>query len=749
YSSTTRGGGAIKVVADRLELSGKILANGEYRRDYGTGSGGSIWLQVGTLVGGAEGLARIESNGGSGTYAYGGGSGGRVAINYGALENFDVATQVSARGGKGHHGQSGGAGTIYLKDTVAGTDQLRVDNSSIGLSNVSATVLDGVLASHVVIKGARIEQAGDITQNHLELTDSIWSQGGATEITDFNLVNSTWSQNGHALSVTTTYQVSGGQLIHNGDFTPPGGTTLVVDGHSYSLAADATWDRVEVTNGGRITTPEGVSATLTANQITVDATSNIDVSAKGNLPSAAVGYYTGGSYGGRGGTYSSYTTNTPYGSYLEPADLGMGGKSYSSTTRGGGAIKVVADRLELSGKILANGEYKRDYGTGSGGSIWLQVGTLVGGADTTARIQANGGTGSQHFYGGGSGGRIAIYYAALEQFNLETQVTAKGAKYGSYQGGEDGTIHTEQVTIATSVVKSSLSNILPTAVEQIDLFFINTIDPTSFTLADVVLSQDGQPLVISAIHQISSVQYQLQLLAPLNDGLYALTVGPEILADNGKGMDQDGDGLIGEAFEDQYQTQFTIDTQAPISPTVDAAPAPMTNTVSQRQITLSGNREAGTSLWVNGTLKVANGNGLWSYSQPLQEGDNTLVLISQDLAGNVSTPVELLFNVDSVAPVITAITPVTGSYLNTPPASIDVSVVEAGSGIDVDASTLTLTRSTTQVTGHWQHTGSQLSFTPDIAFTEGVYQLRGSVKDLGGLASTEHTSLFVIDQTPP
>ncbi len=147
------------MVADSLELSGKILANGAYKRYHGTGSGGSIWLQVGTLAGDAGTTARIQANGGTGSQSfYGGGSGGRIAIYYAAAENFNLETQVSAKGAKYGSNIGGAAGTIYLKDTVSGTDQLRVDNSGIGLTNVSYTLLEEVLPSQVVVKGARVEQ---------------------------------------------------------------------------------------------------------------------------------------------------------------------------------------------------------------------------------------------------------------------------------------------------------------------------------------------------------------------------------------------------------------------------------------------------------------------------------------------------------------------------------------------------------------------------------------------------------------
>ncbi|MCP3669540.1 MAG: hypothetical protein GY814_03735, partial [Gammaproteobacteria bacterium] len=182
---------------------------------------------------------------------------------------------------------------------------------------------------------------------------------------------------------------------------------------------------------------------IITDKLLIDAGSKIDVSNRGNKPSSEVGRFSGGSYGGYGGIYSNYTTNAPYGDYLAPYELGMGGRRKSSdVTRGGGAIKIIANVLELSGQILANGQAYSYYGTGSGGSIWLDVGTLKGDIDGTARIMANGG-GTSSDYGTGSGGRIAIYYSTLDDFDIISQVYATSAKSTYAQSGAAGTVYSK------------------------------------------------------------------------------------------------------------------------------------------------------------------------------------------------------------------------------------------------------------------------------------------------------------------
>ncbi|WP_275100520.1 fibronectin type III domain-containing protein, partial [Sedimenticola hydrogenitrophicus] len=305
------------------------------------------------------------------------------------------------------------------------------------------------------------------------------------------------------------------------------------------------------------------------------------------------------------------------------------------------------------------------------------------------------------------------------------------------------------MNIATSVIRISAEGVVASALDRFNVIFINTIDQSSFTVDDVVLTRAGQGIPVSEITKISDVEYQVVLSSSLGDGVYDLTIGPNILAENGLGMDQDDDGVAGEAQDDRYQTQFTVDTLAPAALSVDAALAPVVHASSTRLIMLTGNRESDTAVWVNGVQQVSRGSGAWSFSQTVAEGMNSLLLTARDAAGNASLPVEVLYNVDSVAPVVTGIVPAPNSYLKVVPATLDVTVVETGSGVDVAGSTLFVSRGATMIPGSWLLNGNVLHFAPDVAFIEGVYQLRGKVRDLGGLESSEASVLFVIDQTPP
>lgn len=113
----------------------------------------------------------------------------------------------------------------------------------------------------------------------------------------------------------------------------------------------------------------------------------------------------GGVYGGR--AYGNTTAS--YGSIREPTDLGSNGKS-GATWAGGGAIMLdVVGTLTVNGTIRSRGGLKTATGGGcggSGGSIFLKVGTLAGAS--AGLIDANQSSFDDAIYTG-SGGRIAVH----------------------------------------------------------------------------------------------------------------------------------------------------------------------------------------------------------------------------------------------------------------------------------------------------------------------------------------------------
>jgi hypothetical protein len=221
---------------------------------------------------------------------------------------------------------------------------------------------------------------------------------------------------------------------------------------------------LRVAEHARITHPETTLTydailDLEAGELTIDATSSIDVSARGYLGGQGyeeaghtirdaagnelqrAGRHNGGSYGGLGGHYSDVAEqpNPIYGSLTDPIDLGSGGGAYGNTDGGdgGGRIFILADTLVNDGAIRADGGAipNTPAGMGSGGTVNLNVGTLSG----TGTIEADGGTRDGQDGVGGGGGRIAIRYSTGMSLPVGN-VRAIGGD-GYYADGQSGTLY--------------------------------------------------------------------------------------------------------------------------------------------------------------------------------------------------------------------------------------------------------------------------------------------------------------------
>ncbi|AZZ92957.1 hypothetical protein EUZ85_20375 [Hahella sp. KA22] len=755
-ASFSTGGGAIKVIVDRLELDGKILANGSGGANrMGAGSGGSVWIEAGVIVGSGS----IAANGGNrvNTTEGGGGGGGRVAIYYDELESFDVSTQVKALGGRRVHGnyESGAAGTIFIRNKVSGEEKLIIDNRGLDDANVARTGLSGSYPMPVEIYNARIKV---IDANFLKLVafNVHVAQKGDAKIGSLFFTNSVWQQSGNKLNITDEYSFIGGGFDTKGDLSLPN-NELVVDNFTYTVFSDQNWKTITLKNGGVLTTgvPSGSltqALIVKASSINVEAGSRIDVSGKGGLPDAEVCAHCGGSYGGVGGTpVNGQENKSAYGDYRQPVLPGTGGAggNGSSGVRGAGAVKIIADWLNLDGEVKADGDYAKSQsesgaGGGSGGSIWLDIGILSG----SGRILANGGAGD--YAGGGAGGRVAVYYSVLNAFDFASQVEVNGgkARHSGFTPGQDGSVYTEQKHINTYVTGLSVTEYVADKVQEITLSFVNEIDPASFSIDDILLVGDSSSVSITALEQIDGVQYRIRFSAPLEDGTYRLTVGPDIKTKDGLGMDQNHNGAPNEA-DDAFVASFVVDTEKPAAPTVTSHNVSTPVLINARVINLSGVKEPGTLLWLNGKRVSGQEDVNWSVSNiALQEGDNQLSLKVGDLAGNFSEEVILAINVDSQAPEVLLMAP--SGIINSSDNSIRVKAEDVGaSGLSLKGASVAVYRNGLAVTGELALASGEYIFTATAPLLEGSYKVVVKVADTHGNISAPKEYTFILDSTKP
>ena len=126
-----------------------------------------------------------------------------------------------------------------------------------------------------------------------------------------------------------------------------------------------------------------------------------------------------------------------------------------------------------------------------------------------------------------------------------------------------------------------------------------------------------------------------------------------------------------------------------------------------------------------------------------------MVIHARDDLDNQTASVTVRFFVDSVAPVVNSINPSNNTFSNTAASQIVVDFLETGTGLDLAASTMTITRDVFVVEGDWAATANTLTFVPVNGFVEGDYQVNIRLTDNVALQSPIASSSFTFDQTPP
>lgn len=175
----------------------------------------------------------------------------------------------------------------------------------------------------------------------------------------------------------------------------------------------------------------------------------------------------GGAHGGNSGQGAQNSAPVgPYGSSTNPAFLGASGAGdTASAGAGGGRMTLtIGDTLDINGSITANGTDANGgvggfgSGGGAGGAIYIDAASITGSGD----IQALGGTGGDvanvnQQGGGGSGGRVAVYYetdtdSLVDGLAAETAAAGGNAGAGSVvaTAGNDGSLYTSQYTAPTA-----------------------------------------------------------------------------------------------------------------------------------------------------------------------------------------------------------------------------------------------------------------------------------------------------------
>ncbi len=368
-------------------------------------SGGSIYVTAQNL----EGSGSFTADGGSGSPWFysqmrGGGGGGRIAVYYTTSSFTGIS---SAKGGK-VGGSSGYDGTVVFIDTTRNRvypgPSFRFQENDAPFSY-----------AQIILNNSFTDIEGTVS---LSSTEVQVNQGSVFNLNTPGVLT---------LTAATLHLDKDSTLILSGN------ETLNVNS-------------VLLTNNSTITHLPEREISLKIPILTIDPTSSLSADGMGSSagPGTEPTSLGGAGYGGKGGygSYYSqyYTGGGTYGSAFQPTDLGSG----HTGMPGGGAIRLdISDTLTLDGTITsdappnnANTYPPSPYPGSSGGSIFVTAKNLKGSGSFTA----DGGTGSNSYYGndrgGGGGGRIAVYYTT-SSFNGISSARGGpgGASYGS-----DGTV---------------------------------------------------------------------------------------------------------------------------------------------------------------------------------------------------------------------------------------------------------------------------------------------------------------------
>ncbi|MBS0197771.1 MAG: hypothetical protein JSR77_13535 [Planctomycetes bacterium] len=390
--------------------AGTGSAGGSYGGTGGGGPGGSFTGSGGPTYGSVSQPTSLGSGGGT-TNGSGGRGGGSLRLIVGGTLTVDGT--VAADGGRTGGYTTGSGGSIWITAAgLAGTGSIHADGGpgydtvnwgGGGGGRIAAYYANSSFTGSIsAFGGGGYEQAG--------AGSVCLKQGADPSVTIYD--------NGGMLGITNLRQLEefdhlvvrrGATLSHQAE--QPGGTYLRVLG-TMNINADG---RVDVTGRGY---PCG--------------------SGPGAGSGTGGGGHGGVGGGGPGGGHPGIG-GPRYDSVTLPKDLGSGGGSakWCANRAGGGAIRLdVNEDLVVDGLISADarGLSTTSYhSAGSGGTILIFARTLSG----AGTISAKGGEGHDSInWGGGGGGRIAIY--ACDRAFPTASISVPGGT--GFQSGSPGTI---------------------------------------------------------------------------------------------------------------------------------------------------------------------------------------------------------------------------------------------------------------------------------------------------------------------
>ncbi|PIW84227.1 MAG: hypothetical protein COZ95_10915, partial [Nitrospirae bacterium CG_4_8_14_3_um_filter_50_41] len=226
--------------------------------------------------------------------------------------------------------------------------------------------------------------------------------------------------------------------------------------------------------------------------------------------------------------------------------------------------------------------------------------------------------------------------------------------------------------VAPALLSSRLSPSAPVRAETVTFTvdFSEPMDPSILPAVSLIAPDSVRyDVTDGAWADSDTYQGSFTFTTGMTNGTWRLSVS------GARDLDQNRMGLV-----DSYS--FELDTAPPDDPTVTVAVPSMTRVV---MLPLSGTKDAYADIRINGVQRVAaTVNTTWSYDYRLSQGAQSLVITSEDAAGNGSSALTYAVTLDTIPPALT-INPVTS------PTDLDSQTItgrtEIGAALTVNGTT--------------------------------------------------------------
>jgi hypothetical protein len=297
----------------------------------------------------------------------------------------------------------------------------------------------------------------------------------------------------------------------------------------------------------------------------------------------------------------------------------------------------------------------------------------------------------------------------------------------------------------------AVGNTSPTS--NVATFTIDTVSPTGPVVASPLNNafvRDNKPEISGTAEQGSTVSVYIDGVkvfetvagqgnfsytptSALSDGVHNVTVYSKDSANN---------------VSPGSTNCFTVDTQVPTTPVIDAPTNG--NTVGTSKPTVSGTAEAGTTVSISidgvpvgSTTVNVSGNFNFTIPTALPDGPHNVTVTTADAAGNTSPGTSKSFIVDTTAPNAPIIgSPVSGDSTsdNTPQVS---GTAEPGATVKIYIDSVLVASITADGSGNF-------TYTPGSALSDGAHTVTVNQVDAGGNVSPANTTAtFIVDTLSP